>query len=109
MVISEDTIMRIIMRIHCKDINMKNSKTPFLTHARKLINQGIDPNTRVEFYDDEYDPRFILLNLGKAAALTIKEHPNTHFVGYEDVGSKIKGSRKLPGPPPGFDKTSEMG
>jgi len=67
------------IRIHCKEIDMRGD-TPFLSHARKLIKAGVSPDTRVEFFDENYDPRIILNHLGTAATLGVNGSNNFYKI-----------------------------
>lgn len=61
------------IKVQWEDIpHKKQSKTPFLTHCRRLIKQGVNPNSRVEFWD-KGKLRMFTDNVGEAAKWTVLE------------------------------------
>jgi len=73
------------MRVNIKDLP-KN--TTILAYCRKLLKEGVDPCTKVEFYRDHDDPDVIINNLGEAVKWTVKESPSSHFVKYKEFSTK---------------------
>lgn len=61
----------------------KMTYTPALSHCRRLMKEGVDPETRLEILRDgrvDYSIRTIK----EGAALVVKDEPNIHFGKYED-------------------------
>lgn len=52
----------------------KKAKSPVYDYCRKLIKEGVDPNTRLEVYRGHPDPDFAVPNIGEGAKLTIREN-----------------------------------
>ena len=69
-----------IIKIKFEDIPTK-THTPILSYCRQLIKEEVDPNTRLDVYDNEYQKgtRISVLNIGEGAKLTVKEDPYVHF------------------------------
>lgn len=69
------------MKINYKDLP-KTSKTPVLTYCRKLVSEGVDPDTKLEIFREHDDPDLTVINIGEAAKLGISEEPRTRFIKY---------------------------
>ncbi len=70
------------LKIDIQDIpNRNRTNTPTLTYCRKLIKDGIDPNTILEVYRGDVLSMSVIV--GEAAKLTVKEDPYPHFAKYE--------------------------
>lgn len=72
------------IKINRKDLGdlARHTNTPTLAKCRKLISEGVDPDTRLEVYRDRDEPDIIVLNIGLAAKLSVKEEPRVHFCKY---------------------------
>lgn len=70
------------IKVNRKDLS-KFSSTPTFTECRRLIQEGVDPNTRLEVYRDRAEPDIIIPNIGKAAKLGVAEDPNVRFVKFD--------------------------
>ena len=66
------------MKIQRKDIP-DSSNTPILTFCRKLLQEGIE-ETELLIYRG--DMLCLIIDIEKAAKLTVKEDPSPHFVKY---------------------------
>lgn len=69
----------------------KNTRTPFLSHARKLLKDGYPDDTKVEFYRKGKDqPDVILNSIGWSALWTVLEdrHLGPRFVKYREYRDK---------------------
>lgn len=65
----------------------KGAKTPFLSHARKLLKEGYPEDTKVEFYrNGGKEPDVIINNIGRASLWTVLEdrRQGPRFVKYKD-------------------------
>ena len=60
-----------VIKINMKDLPKSNNDTPVLSYCRKLIEDGVDPNTRLEVYRDGLEPDVICKNIGYSAQFTI--------------------------------------
>lgn len=61
----------------------KSSPCPAFAYCRKLIKEGVDPDTRLEVYrgdKEEFD--VAISNIGEGAKWTIREEPNLHIEKY---------------------------
>lgn len=54
--------------------DLSKGRTPILSYCRKLVADGVDPDTRVEFYRNNSEPDVIVTNLGETAKLTVLEN-----------------------------------
>jgi hypothetical protein len=82
------------IKVNRKDI--PNSNTPLFDYCRQLLEEGEDPETRLEVYrnPDYWD---VALNIGEAAKLTVKEIPGVYFAKYNPMTEKDKARLRLKG------------
>ena len=75
---------KLVLSVDFKALEKKSKRAPILSYCRKLIKDGIDPETRLEVYRDGKEPDIIVPHIGKAAKLTIKEgdQGGPYFVKY---------------------------
>lgn len=82
-----------VIRIEHDDIPYwKMTYTPALSHCRRLMNAGVDPETRLEIIRNgrvDYSVRTIR----EGAALSVKDDPNIHFAKYEEKFKNIPGNK----------------
>lgn len=52
----------------------KTAKAPIFDYCRKLIKEGVNPNTRLEVYRGHSDPDVSVPNIGEGSKLTIREN-----------------------------------
>jgi len=78
-----------VIQIEHDDIPFWNmTYTPALSHCRRLMNSGVDPETKLEITrNDRID--YSVRTIREGAALTVKDDPNIHFSKYEDKFKKI--------------------
>ena len=62
--------------------NRKQSSTPFFTHCRRLIKQGVDPESKLEIWDKGTLRMYTPINIGFSAKWTVQEEPNIRLVKY---------------------------
>lgn len=63
------------IKIEWDDIpNRDRSKTPFFTHCRRLLKQGVNPDTRLEIWKDEQLRVYTPKNIGESAKWTVLEN-----------------------------------
>lgn len=62
------------MRVSFERFKDSKSNNPVLDYCRELLKEGIDPNTRLEVWDDNYDePRLVITNIGIGASLEVSK------------------------------------
>jgi len=73
-----------VIQIEFDDIPYREmTYTPTLSHCRRLMNEGIDPNTKLEITrDGRVD--LTIRSIAEGAALTVKDGPNLHFKKYQN-------------------------
>ena len=68
------------VKINFKDL--PKHKNPIFNYCRKLLKEGIAPDTKLEIYRENLEPDVIVPNIGKAAKWSVLEDPNLHFAKY---------------------------
>lgn len=61
-----------VLEINYEDLP-KNTKTPYLTHCRRLIEEGHPEDTKINFFK-EGRPALVINHLGKASKITVLEN-----------------------------------
>lgn len=86
------------IKIQFEDLPNTNATSPAFSYCRKLIKEGVDPDTRLEIYRGKPDWDYAIANIGQGAKLTIQEEPRLRIIKYRDpalrleVGDKERGN-----------------
>lgn len=92
------TQMNILVRdIEALEKEFNSTHTPVLAYCRKLVKEGIDPNTQLHILRDG-KLSVMVSNIYAAAKLTVKEKPYCRFIKYKGP-PEIKGVQNTIGPP----------
>jgi hypothetical protein len=68
-------------------IEKYGERTPVLDHCRFLIEEGEDPDTRLEVYREKNIWDIAVSNIGLGAKMTVRESPYVCFTKYRGVGA----------------------
>lgn len=82
------------IKIQFEDLPNTNATSPAFSYCRKLIKEGVDPDTRLEIYRGKPDWDYAIANIGQGAKLTIQEEPNLRIIKYRDPSSRFNKPNK---------------
>lgn len=77
------------IKVNRKEITSK-SQTPLLDYCRKLICEGVDPESKLEVYRNNLEPDLTIYPISFGAGLTMREEPYLRFVKFNPMSEKDK-------------------